>query len=131
MTPEDFANHVHMKFRICEDTLIDKAREYAPGEDRLHNFKVAAQLQGIEPKKALAGMMAKHTISVYDMCLSDQIFPNSVWDEKIIDHINYLFLLSAIMAERSKKGVVEVLKQGTQTTIDSFLDSIDKSMKDK
>jgi hypothetical protein len=131
VTPEDFSNLVHMRFRVCEDILIDKAREYAPGDDRLHNFKVAAQLQGTDPKRALAGMMAKHTISIYDMCLSDQIFPNSVWEEKIVDHINYLFLLSAIVTERPKKGVVEVIKQGTQTTIDSFLDSIDKSMKDK
>ena len=78
--------------------LVSKAKEYAT-EDRLHNFKVAAALEGKTPEQALAGMMAKHTVSVYDMASSGLVYPIELWQEKITDHINYLFLLNAIVRE--------------------------------
>ena len=78
--------------------LVSKAKEYAT-EDRLHNFKVAAALEGKTPEQALAGMMAKHTVSVYDMVESGLAYPIELWQEKITDHINYLFLLNAIVRE--------------------------------
>ena len=46
----------------CVNTLGKKADEYAT-EDRLHNFKVAAEIQNCTPITALGGMMAKHTVS--------------------------------------------------------------------
>lgn len=82
-----------------ENILGTKAGEYASDKDRLHNFKVTATIQGTTPAKALAGMMAKHTVSIYDMVRSDKEFPLEVWDEKITDHINYLILLRAIKTE--------------------------------
>ena len=81
-----------------ESTLVKKGDEYAT-EDRLHNFRVAATMQGTSLKQALAGMMAKHTASVYDMCASDEEFDLDKWDEKITDHINYLFLLAAVVRD--------------------------------
>ena len=78
--------------------LVTKAGEYAT-EDRLHNFKVAAALEGKTHEQALAGMMAKHTVSVYDMAESGLAYPIDLWQEKITDHINYLFLLNAIVRE--------------------------------
>lgn len=98
MDAEQFADVVHDQFKLCEDVLIDKAREYAT-EDRLHNFRVAADLQGVPMQTALAGMMAKHTISIYDMCRSEQMPKSRAWSEKITDHINYLILLQAIVVE--------------------------------
>lgn len=78
--------------------LVTKASEYA-SEDQLHNFKIAASLQGRSPRQALAGMMAKHTVSIYDMLKKDDYYDITVWDEKITDHINYLLLLRGIIAE--------------------------------
>lgn len=89
-----FAEQVERSERV----LVHKAKEYAT-EDRLHNFKVAAALEGCTPEKALAGMMAKHTISIYDMCESGKRYPIELWEEKITDHINYLLLLNAIVRE--------------------------------
>ena len=43
-----------------------KSLEYAT-EDRLHTFKVAAEIQNCTPIGALGGMMVKHTVSVYDL----------------------------------------------------------------
>lgn len=83
-----------------QNTLVKKSAEYATDEDRLHNFKVAADLQGVSMREALAGMMAKHTVSVYDLCSdAGTMYTEAYIDEKIGDHINYLILLKAVLID--------------------------------
>ena len=68
--------------------------------DRLGAFKAAAALQHTTPERALAGMLAKHIVSLYDMCFdNDTDYGISTWEEKITDSLNYLFLLKAIVKE--------------------------------
>jgi hypothetical protein len=84
--------------------LTAKAAEYAT-DDRLHNFKAAADLERVTPVEALGGMMAKHTISVYDLIHDygdGKEIPLELWSEKITDSINYLFLLWALLNEKDK-----------------------------
>lgn len=101
MTSETFNQLIVERIDQCTNVLIKKAEEYAT-EDRMHNFKVAAEMQGCTPVKALAGMMAKHTVSIYDL-VNDvekgKDIPLELWDEKIGDHINYLLLLHALLRE--------------------------------
>jgi len=91
-----FNTIIKTQIQKCQDTLIKKEAEYAT-EDRLHNFNVSSELQGISQRQALAGMMAKHTTSIYDMCWSKETFSEEQWNEKITDHINYLLLLRAVV----------------------------------
>ena len=98
MTTADFERIFEEQINRSRSVLVSKAKEYAT-EDRLHTFKVAAALEGKTPEQALAGMMAKHTVSVYDMAESGLAYPIELWQEKITDHINYLFLLNAIVRE--------------------------------
>lgn len=96
-----FNEIVETRVRKCLDVLLKKAEEYAT-EDRLHNFKAAANLQGCTSIRALGGMMCKHTVSVYDLINRfDQglDIPLDLWEEKIGDSINYLLLLSALVHE--------------------------------
>lgn len=102
MNSEWFEKVIKQQIKTCEDVLIGKAKEYATDDDRLHNFKNAAGMMSCDPKEALAGMMAKHTISVYDMCRSGKDYPIELWNEKITDHINYLLLLKAVVTEEDK-----------------------------
>lgn len=44
-------------------------------------------------------MLAKHIVSLYDMCFAGVPFEERVWDEKITDSLNYLFLLKALIKE--------------------------------
>ena len=99
MNCEVFNQHLQHMQQVSVDTLLQKAKEYATDGDRLHNFKVAAAVQGITPVQALAGMMAKHTVSVYDMAGTGMQYPVDLWEEKIKDSINYLFLLWALVQE--------------------------------
>ncbi len=90
----------------CEQTLQRKKKEYTgDSQDRLSAFKVAAAMQGCKPERALAGMMAKHIVSLYDMCYADrETFDMTTWDEKITDSLNYLFLLRAVVEEGRTVG---------------------------
>ena len=48
-------------------------------------------------------MLAKHIVSLYDMCYADrEVYEISIWEEKITDSLNYLFLLRAIIEEEQK-----------------------------
>ena len=98
MTATEFERIFEEQVERSRIVLVNKAGEYAT-EARLHNFKVAAALESKTPEQALAGMMAKHTVSVYDMAESGLAYPIELWQEKITDHINYLFLLNAIVRE--------------------------------
>ena len=113
MTSERFNELVKKQFEKCEKLLCSKNKEYAT-DDTLHNFKVAAKLQGCNPVTALAGMMCKHTVSVYDLIRDNEngkhISPE-MWDEKICDSMNYLLLLIALLEEQ-KEGEKAVQSDG-------------------
>jgi hypothetical protein len=101
MNTERFEECLNNRIEKCKAVLLKKADEYAT-DDRLHNFKVAAELQGVNPLTALSGMMAKHTVSVYDLIRETESGdrpPLDMWDEKIGDSINYLLLLDAAVRE--------------------------------
>ena len=60
---------------LCREILQKKTKEYTGGDtDRLGAFKAAAALQHTTPERALAGMLAKHIVSLYDMCFADGMF---------------------------------------------------------
>ena len=102
MKSERFKEVLDYTIDKCVNTLSFKAVECAT-EDRLHNFKVAAEIQNCTPITALAGMMAKHTVSVYDLIKKQEngfVVSREMWDEKIGDSINYLILLSALVQEK-------------------------------
>ena len=100
MDSKTFEMLMEQQFDLCREVLCSKAKEYAT-QDRLHNFHVAAGLRGCTPEQALAGMMAKHTVSVYDMCEGGDSHPIELWQEKITDSINYLLLLNAMVRENA------------------------------
>lgn len=99
MHPEQFKKVLDAQIQDCRDILGVKAQEYSTDADKLHNFKKAAHMQGVTQRQALAGMMAKHTVSIYDLCDKPEVVSVDIWREKITDHMNYLILLMAIVTE--------------------------------
>lgn len=106
MDAKTFERVLEDTFDLVDRTLLTKAEEYAP-KDRLYNFKLAGELRHEQPKEALAGMMVKHTVSIYDMIRDGIEHPLTQWDEKIIDHINYLILLRACVLEEYQQKANE------------------------
>ena len=109
MYNNEFNHIIDHSINMAKKTLLERGEEYAT-EDRLHNFRVAAELQGTTMREALAGMMAKHTTSIYDM-VQDPIDAHNKhkWDEKIGDHINYLLILQAVLYDERSTDVVDVM----------------------
>jgi hypothetical protein len=104
MTNQTFEEIVNQQLEICRDLLVVKGREYSLTDDRLECFKKAASLQGETVKQALCGMLAKHVVSVYDMCMTGGKFPIDKWTEKVTDSMNYLLLLMAAVWEEGGYG---------------------------
>ena len=107
MLADDFNTVVSQRCEKIFRVLAVKAREYATTDDRFHNFKVAASLDGETPERALWGMLKKHLVSVRDMVdgLGAMDCPEySLWDEKLGDFINYLVLLEGLIVERVNNG---------------------------
>lgn len=97
---EEFNNIVKNTTDRAVALLTKKNAAYSAGvDDPLHNFRKAANLQGVSIREAAAGMMAKHTVSVFDLCMRDDLDDMATWDEKILDHINYLLFLRAMATE--------------------------------
>lgn len=107
MNAEKYNEIINDRILKCTQVLCAKSDEYATA-DKLHNFKVAANLQGCTPIKALAGMMCKHTVSVYDLIRDNEYgkqIPKELWEEKIVDSINYLLILTALIEEQEGEKV--------------------------
>lgn len=110
MKSDAFNKVVAEQFLACENYLKNKGREYTPnacndgGGDRLAHFKKAAVITGGTPKAALFGMLAKHMVSLSDMCTDGASYPIERWSEKITDSINYLLILRALVEEERENG---------------------------
>ncbi len=102
MNEKTFANLVNLRFEICKAVLHEKGVEYSREDDKLYNFKRAADIRELEhPEDALVGMWVKHIVSIFDMVDDLPNLPNLfVMREKIVDSINYLVLLEALFMER-------------------------------
>lgn len=116
MQHAQFNDILDQQIKLCRDVLVVKSESYASDSDKLHNFKVAADIQGCSLSQAVAGMMVKHTVSVFDMCASDKDFDLAVWDEKITDHLNYLFLLKAAVVEEAYDTMPWAMLPAFETT---------------
>ena len=99
MNPKFFSLIFEDTIRQMEKVLGAKAEEYASDLDRLQNFATASTLTNNNIAQACAGMMAKHTASVYEMVSTGKAYSAELWDEKIGDHLNYLVLLKACLIE--------------------------------
>jgi hypothetical protein len=81
--------------------LTSKNAEYAPGNDKLANFKKGADALGVTPAQCLWGYAMKHIISVQDMVNSDMKHDKAKIREKLGDLRNYACLLEALWLEES------------------------------
>lgn len=107
MTKEEFDRFFEQEVKTCKEIMDEKNADYAPGDDKLANFKQAAKLAAISPEKALWGFDLKHRTSIHQGIegkICNGRWPLGWWQEKIRDHINYMVLLLALIEERHGKS---------------------------
>ncbi len=84
------------------EVMGSKSAEYVRGDDKLHNFRRAAEIMRCSETEAWQGMWMKHVVSILDQLddLKDgKSHPLALWQEKLGDARNYLFLLEAILTD--------------------------------
>lgn len=88
------------------DGLIDM-RSVGNGDDLLHTLKQAADLQSISLREAIAGYMADHTVTLYDMMRDHEVWSMDVWEAKITEQMADLLMLNAVIKEEDleRKGL--------------------------
>lgn len=101
MNSSTFNTIVEEQMERCKSVLVKKKEEYnvTEDDDRLSHFKKVANLIGESQNYAIFTMMAKHLVSISDMCISDEHYTEERWNEKITDAINYLCILRASIEE--------------------------------
>lgn len=86
--------------------ILVKGKEYVRGNDRLHNFRRASEMERTTMPRALHGMLQKHLVSYLDM-LDDidagKEVKEEVVNEKLGDIIVYFLLQEATIKETIKK----------------------------
>ena len=111
MNNTEFEKILDTRIKAIRETLAGKAKEYA-SEDRLYNFKRAAEIDQTTPKNALKGMWLKHVVSVLDLISGKLERSEHMINEKIGDSVNYLILLEAVLKEKLNSQPVFIKYDG-------------------
>ena len=110
MDIQTFDELVERETKRMKDVMCSKSADYADGTDKLFNFKLAAELDGISPIEALRGMWLKHRCSLRqaldELLDGKDCRPEAWWIEKLTDDRNYSMLLQALLTEKYFEFVV-------------------------
>ena len=87
----------------CMAIMKSKGEAYAGQEDKLGNFKRCAKLAGVVVKKAWFIYFVKH-FDALSSFIRDEYKDSEPIEGRILDQINYLFLLYGILKE---EGVIK------------------------
>lgn len=81
--------------------LSSKSADYSKGDDKLYNFKLAAEMDGDTSLQALRGMHLKHRASIRqgldEVMMGEKLRDYKWWLEKVIDDVNYDILMLAML----------------------------------
>lgn len=116
MNNTEFEKILDTRIKAIRETLAGKAKEYA-SEDRLYNFKRAAEIDQTTPENALKGMWLKHVVSVLDLISGKLELSEKTINEKLGDSINYLILLEAVLKEKLNSQPVFIKYDGIGETL--------------
>lgn len=99
ITEKEFEQLFEERIRKCRDILIVKAKEYSTDLDKMRNFNVAGRMLGMAPYKVAFYYMMKHFESFYEIVIEDREVSRELWDEKVGDLLNYIFLIDAMVVK--------------------------------
>jgi hypothetical protein len=117
MNQKDFTKFLEQEFETCRNIMSTKSSDYSTNEDKLYNFKLGGEMAGVDPIIVCDGFCLKHRVSIEqgmrELAWDGTLRPIEWWREKIRDNINYLYLLLALLTERTE----EKEKRGNEKAI--------------
>jgi len=104
MTFEEREKIIDLYYSKCKELMRKKGPGYTKEGLANDNFWNGAEKYGITPLKALGVHMSKHTnsIELYIKKDGEKIVDPEPIEQRIIDHINYNFILISILIELGK-----------------------------
>jgi len=112
MRIDEFEQFFQNEVKACHDIMLAKNADYSAGDDKLANFKLAGNMENCSPEVALDMMDLKHRVSIAQGMIDlaeNERRPLKWWQEKIRDHINYQFLLLALLTEKDTEKDEEIV----------------------
>jgi len=98
MNTTEFNNEMTLLLADCQKILGGAAHEYSVETDRLENFNQLAK-HGITPSQVCLVYLTKHIDGIKNYVCRDVTNQRDSIRGRIIDSINYLILLNAIIVE--------------------------------
>jgi hypothetical protein len=111
MTNQEFEKAFHHITGKCQSILLERARRYAYDDDRLRNFRNVAKEQDLPMHRIPTIFSSKQREAFNEALKSHAIlggFTLEMWEEWIVDQINYLILTYAILLEDSRHGTTNL-----------------------
>lgn len=113
MTTHEFETILTHQTAHERGILVDRAKAYATGGDRLGNFYDGANLTGQTPLRYAFGLQAKHTLALRDMidrlASGEERFTRENFgkmSEYVTDIRNYCALILALYADEIEEDEV-------------------------
>ena len=102
MNANEFESAFDFIYDKCHQTLIERAFRYANDNDRLRNFYNVSKEQQL-PVHRIPTLFSAKQREAFNEALKGNIFGFNIdmWEEWIIDQINYLILTYAILLNES------------------------------
>lgn len=99
MEVEEFTAYVKELLFDCEKVLTSKGADYTRGDkDKLINFKSSGDSLGVSPLQ-VAGVFLRKQLDPIFKYIKDKRLESEPVESRIIDSINYLILLYALVKE--------------------------------
>lgn len=98
MTLAEQQEHFQDLTKRMSDTMLKKGNDYA-NEDRLSNFKLAAQIVGITPEQVVLTMIAIKAIRLGNLLQPGKVPNFESIEDNLLDHANYSALLDMLRAD--------------------------------
>lgn len=105
MRNDEFLAHVESLLTGAREIMEAKGAEYANDDDRCENFKIAAELLGVDPLTVWAVYFFKHISSIMTFVKvgGDETKLSEPIEGRFQDAINYLVLGSALICDRRRE----------------------------
>ena len=103
MKEKDFYKLVDDRYAKCMEIMKSKGTAYSGLDDKLGNFKRVAKNLAMTPEQVWYVYFAKH-VDALSAFLRGEYLDSEPIQGRIMDLINYLFLLNAILIEQGDEG---------------------------
>lgn len=111
-------DHFEKVVSEMRELLVNKGREYAGDGDALNNFKTGTDI-GITPLQKSWVFTEKHISSIKSYIKNGKEFSNEPIEGRILDAMNYLFLISCLVKESKEHKDAKCYNKEISPTIDS------------